>query len=726
MSNSINFNEWNLITECAHLLNSDNKKAEANRKIIECLEYIKTHGTQYKEIWASILESAGFYPYLQKYKEELTIDDTQGLIKKEFFASKNLNGIYFHEEQKILVNKINRGNNMIISAPTSFGKSLLIEEIVANKKFRDIVIIQPTLALLDETRKKLSHYNDVYKIIVHTSQSPDQNKGNIYLFTAERVLEYQKFRNIDFFVLDEFYKLSKTRDDERADILNNALLYIFKKYNCQYMLLGPNIDGISNGFEIKYNAEFFKTEYSLVLNNQIDIYKEYPNKFGDRGTNKEFKEQTLFELLYNLRSQATLIFCSSPTRARKLGKSFLNYLKNKSDIIDQNNIPLIEWIDKNISPDWTLKDMLKQSIGIHDGTLPKHITSSIIKYFNERKINFLFCTTTIIEGVNTSAQNIIYFDKTKGNRKPIDYFDYCNIKGRAGRMMIHLIGNIYNFNEPPQVKKTVVDIPFFEQKDISDEILINLDETEMKYPEKEQNQYILKLRPDIKELFRKNGVLVKGQEAILNELLNENNYELICWSGYPKYEQLEFVLGLAWKNLIRPGEAAHPMTKGKLVKLTFDYGKGKSINQMIRDNYKYYFERDCQNKDTDINEKKEILDKVIQEIFQTTRHWFEYKIPKWLNVINVLQEYACTQLGRAPGNYSFYANIIEHNLVPENATILLEYNIPSNTVKKILKEIPKELCDEKLIDYIIDHKISDRVSKYEKELLDSNLIHSKI
>lgn len=87
---------------------------------------------------------------------------------------------------------------MIISAPTSFGKSLLIEEIVANKKFRDIVIIQPTLALLDETRKKLSHYNDVYKIIVHTSQSPDQNKGNIYLFTAERVLEYQKFRNIDF------------------------------------------------------------------------------------------------------------------------------------------------------------------------------------------------------------------------------------------------------------------------------------------------------------------------------------------------------------------------------------------------------------------------------------------------------------------------------------------------------------------------------------------------
>jgi replicative superfamily II helicase len=43
------------------------------------------------------------------------------------------------------------------SAPTSFGKSLLIEEIVASKKYKNIIIIQPTLALLDETRKKFQN-----------------------------------------------------------------------------------------------------------------------------------------------------------------------------------------------------------------------------------------------------------------------------------------------------------------------------------------------------------------------------------------------------------------------------------------------------------------------------------------------------------------------------------------------------------------------------------------
>lgn len=463
MNKDIKINEWDLIMECVHLLNS-NKKIEANKKIIECLEYIKENGTQFGEVWASILESAGFYPYLQKYNDIFTINDTQGMIAKEFFSSNNISGIYFHEEQKGLVDKIYKGDNVIVSAPTSFGKSLLIEEVIANKKFKDIVVIQPTLALLDETRKKFANYNDEYKIIVHTSQEPDTNKGNIYLFTAERVLEYQKFRNIDFFVLDEFYKLSKSRDDERADILNNAFHYIIKKYNCQFMLLGPNIDSISDGFESRYNAEFFRTDYSLVLNREIDIYKQYIGNFGDRGDKREFKELKLFELLLKLRSQSTLVFCSSPARARKLSKNFLNYLLNNSDVLPRKDIPLIEWINDNISPSWSLKNMLEYSIGVHDGALPKHITSSIIKYFNEEKIHVLFCTTTIIEGVNTCAKNIIYFDKTKGNKKAIDYFDYCNIKGRAGRMMVHFVGNIYNFNEPPKAEKTVVDIPFFEQK----------------------------------------------------------------------------------------------------------------------------------------------------------------------------------------------------------------------------------------------------------------------
>ena len=55
-------------------------------------------------------------------------------------------------------------------------------------------------------------------------------------------------------------------------------------------------------------------------------------------------------------------------------------------------------------------DFLNYGIGINDGALIKHINSSMIDYFNTIKLKYLFCTTIIIEGVNTNAKNVIFFD----------------------------------------------------------------------------------------------------------------------------------------------------------------------------------------------------------------------------------------------------------------------------------------------------------------------------
>ena len=364
--------------------------------------------------------------------------------------------------------------------------------------------------------------------------------------------------------------------------------------------------------------------------------------------------------------------------------------------------------------------MLEYSVGIHEGALPKHITSSIINYFAEGSVDCLFCTTTIIEGVNTCAQNIIYFDKTKGRKVPIDYFDYCNIKGRAGRMMVHFIGKIYNFNEPPKAEKTIVDIPFYEQENVSDEILINLDEEEMKYPEREQNQYILNLSPKIKNLFKQNGVSVRGQENILKELMKEENYKKIYWTGKPSYEQLYFILDLAWNNLLKDGETTRPMTLKKLIKLTFDYGNGSSIREMIASDYQYQI----QNKRLNVEEKKEILDAAIQSTFQIVRHWFQYKVPKWIGVVNSIQEYICEGVEKKPGNYSYYAKLIENEGIPENIALLLEYNIPASTIKKIMNLIPENLKDQDLIKYICDNKVYEnyKLLEYEKIIVKNNLL----
>ena len=177
--------------------------------IIRALDNWENISDSYKLIFIDLISAAGFYPYLKNIeKRSFDLGDE---IRKEYHKSEHLPDKYFHAEQKKITDLLMQRVNVIVSAPTSFGKSMLIEEIIASGIYKNIVIIQPTLALLDETRRKLKKYSDAYKIIIKTSQSYSNEKGNIFLLTAERVLEYVNLPQIELLILDEFYKLSSDR-----------------------------------------------------------------------------------------------------------------------------------------------------------------------------------------------------------------------------------------------------------------------------------------------------------------------------------------------------------------------------------------------------------------------------------------------------------------------------------------------------------------------------------
>lgn len=60
-----------------------------------------------------------------------------------------------HREQSAILKKLINGKNLAVSAPTSFGKSFIIDAFIAIKKPKNVVIIVPTIALTDETRRRL-------------------------------------------------------------------------------------------------------------------------------------------------------------------------------------------------------------------------------------------------------------------------------------------------------------------------------------------------------------------------------------------------------------------------------------------------------------------------------------------------------------------------------------------------------------------------------------------
>lgn len=639
-------------------------------------------------IWNDLVESAGLYPYV-----EPKLLSGGGLVRYEYHKSPHLPSVHFHQEQLTISLHLLGKNSVILSAPTSFGKSLLIEEVIASEKYSNVVIIQPTLALLDETRKKLKKYTEHYKIVVSTSQRPSENKANIFLFTGERVVEYQHFPKIDFFVVDEFYKLSLGRDDDRAITLNQAFYKLLKKTK-KFYLLGPMIKSIPQTFHNQFDFLWYHTTYSTVSIDVIPIYPERRYKWD-----KDEKEVALFSLLDTL-DQPTLVYCSSPAKASSLTLNYIRHLADNSRFLgkgQERNKAVIDWIKENTHPNWILIRALENSIAFHHGALPRHLGSSIVDAFNDGSVNFLFCTATLIEGVNTTAKNVVLFDKLKG-KKQIDYFDYRNISGRSGRMSKYFIGTVYRFEDEPLQLELEIDIPIITQENAPAELLIQIDESELSEESKRKLEKFNKLDEELKGIIKLNaGMPLDGQIKIVNEIESNLSYyhNLLNWSRIPKYNQLSTVVELAWNNLLKKGENKGGMKTAKqLAFMAFRYFELKSISALIRvtasDPYHLKTYED----------EEERINIAVYTVLNTLRHWFEYKLPKLLGTVSNLQEYVFSKHNLPAGNYGFFAGQIEHGFLPANLAALLEYDIPISAIRKLAGRIRANADVDEIVDIL--------------------------
>ncbi|MBD7985727.1 DEAD/DEAH box helicase [Sporosarcina sp. Sa2YVA2] len=669
-----------------HLINEE----VANKIIIKVLDIWENVDPTTKDIWMDLIESAGFYPYLLRIVESSTQLDITSEIRTSYHSSNNLGNITFHKEQKKLAGLIADEQNLIVSAPTSFGKSLLIQEIIALDRYDNILIIQPTLALINETRISLKRFSDKYNIIVNTSQILGEK--NIFILTAERVLEFEGLPRINYCILDEFYKLSSLRDDERSDVLNITMRKVLK-FNPVFYFIGPNIDQIPEGFQEKYNAQFYKTNYSLVNTEVIQVNLEYQTT-GVRKRAKE-KEKKLFELLNNNRDEQSIVYVSSPQRAYTLANKYYAYLLEEGFLKETQYLPVCEWIEENLSEEWGFNELIKNHIGVHSGIIPKHLVHSMIEYFNEGKLEVLFCTSTIIEGVNTSAKNVFIFDNKKGPSN-LDFFDFSNIKGRAGRMLKHYTGRVFIFDSIPEREDFVLDIPFHDQKIINDEILINLDREEVHAQHIDKYYELNDYDEDLLKVIKRNAVSVEGQKEIVRKLIIQlnTNPELVIWDNFPNVKQLQFLIQLAWEHLLKPTETTRPMTKNKLPVTIWKHST-KEIHTLIREE-KNYLEGRHFNWD-----EQRILDTAIENVFRENRHWISYKVPKWLNVVDSLQKIVCQKEGLdITGDYSFFASYLENEGVDERLSLLIDMGVPSSVIRKISYIIPRDLMNQELIQFV--------------------------
>ncbi|UIL31382.1 hypothetical protein LZK75_36895 (plasmid) [Rhizobium leguminosarum] len=211
-------------------------------------------------------------------------------------------------------------------------------------------------------------------------------------------------------------------------------------------------------------------------------------------------------------------------------------VNRRMDIVDrQLTSHFSNWLRENYVRDWVLADLVQRGVGVHNGSMHRCISQIQIKMFeHERGLDSIVSTSSIIEGVNTSAENVIIWRSKIGGSK-LKNFSYKNIIGRGGRMFKHFVGNIYLLDEPPKDEDSQLEIEFPE------EILGDLDEEED--GEKltaEQLDRIIEYRRSMSDIIggeeyarlRRDNVLHDSDSEFLLRLATDMHNNPDDWNGF--------------------------------------------------------------------------------------------------------------------------------------------------------------------------------------------------
>jgi DEAD/DEAH box helicase len=665
---------FGILRGIAQHVNNAHTHHEGRDLVIRALAVLDRFEESQRSVLMTLVRNVGLFPYLS---ETIAAADVADQLAFELHRPDNADSaIVFHSLQARIYHQLLRGANVVLSASTSSGKSLVIDEIVASEKFRKIVIVVPTLALIDETRRRLlRRFGERCAIITHPSQKAQADRITVYVLTQERVLSRDDLADTQFFVIDEFYKmnLATEKESDRAIDLNLAF-HKLATTGAQFYLLGPNIQAIK-GLD-RYAHHFIPSEFSTVAVDVVNLNLPMRGDARDAG---------LLELCKTL-DGPTIIYCQSPGSASEVARL----------LIDRGKLPrhdaaaaAVGWIAEKYDPDWIVAHALEHGIGIHHGGVPRALQQYFIRLFNHRQIPFLVCTSTIIEDVNTVAKNVIVYDRRK-SRDVLEHFTYKNIEGRAGRMNQYFVGRVFVLEAPPDDQSFTVEFPLGVQSaDTPMSLLLDLPAEDLQ-PLSQRRVEDLFARSSLSPatLRANRHVPWEVQEAIAGEIRARlpEIQPLLGWTQPPTGAQLEGVCDLIFRFLNKRALQEYHIQSGAHLAWHLNALRmGGDLSAYVKTCVASRHPNDSPSD-------------AVETALRLVRNVICQRFPRDLMAIDALQRDVLGGAGLHTGKYAFFAEQAENLFMPSVLFALDEYGIPLQTAQRLQGFLlPASSLDEVLV-----------------------------
>ncbi|MDV7725527.1 DEAD/DEAH box helicase [Enterococcus faecium] len=439
------------------------------QELIILLSIIYPEDSSVKYYLGSILSTVGNYRGLQStYVEGFQTADVFDALYFEYDKSTlQIPGhkeSYFFHDQKDVYDGLN-SKYFSYSGPTSMGKSFVVqtylEQQIENGSTKNYAILVPTKALINEVRsniigslqEKLQETN--YRVV---SASGDivlqQEHSFIFVMTPERLLHMMIGKpqiKIDFLFVDEAHKISDRGG--RSTYYYKVIAQLSKmKEMPTVVFASPNIPNpeVYLGLIPKINIDEVKklaSKYTPVCQfkyfldlceGQAYFHNDYSKSLSLIGDIPQ--EDELSDIVNRVGStQQNIIYCNSRQKVVDYAVQYATKLHIKDD---EKLISLANDIRTEVHSDCYLADLIQRGVAYHVGYLPTNIRLRIEKSFVDGILRTIFCTSTLVEGVNLPADNLFITSYRNGNSN-MDEVEFRNLVGRVGRIKYNLYGNVF-------------------------------------------------------------------------------------------------------------------------------------------------------------------------------------------------------------------------------------------------------------------------------------------
>ncbi|KAG8177561.1 hypothetical protein JTE90_026190 [Oedothorax gibbosus] len=397
------------------------------------------------------------------------------------YNSRNINNMFQWQYDCLLMNNVLDGGNLVFSAPTSAGKTLVAEILmlksVTETKKKAIMI----LPFVSVVREKVHYFQEMFEsagIVVDGYMGAHNPPGgfksvDIAICTMEkannlvnRLMEEKRLGEIGILVVDELHMLGDQGRGYLLELLLTKLLYNCKKNNTHIQVVGmsatlPNLDVLA----FWLGSELYRTDFRPVPLQEMvkvgSVIYDAKSKVTSRDLRRcevSFSDDADHIVLLSIETitsgHGVLIFCPSKNWCENLATSIAREIYNAGrprDVADGNVAynAIGEKLRAHLNGN-QLNDIIQQlksspagldsvlgltvpfGVAYHHAGLTFDERDIIEGAFRQGIVKILVATSTLSSGVNLPARRVII-------RSPlfcgsvIDVLSYKQMVGRAGR-----------------------------------------------------------------------------------------------------------------------------------------------------------------------------------------------------------------------------------------------------------------------------------------------------